>query len=227
MQVKLRVCNGSNEGKVVKVSSKEFIIGRKEGCQLRPRSDLVSRKHCMIQVSTSKVIVRDLGSRNGTFVNDNRIESDCELKLGDRLKVGKLEFEVLIDQGLGGIKKPKVEGVQEAAVRTAQTPAASVPADAGEDFDITNWLSEADAVELEQRQAEPDTRQFKLDETDRVTLDHSSQAIENTVADNKAETADDTKIIKKKPGKLPLPKVQTENSRAAAAEALKNFFNRR
>ena len=229
MRVRLKVLQGSNAGRELNITKADFVIGRKEGCHLRPRSDLISRKHCVIATTKSGVVVRDLKSRNGTFVNDERVEGERELKLGDLLKVGKFEFEVIIDHTLGGSKMPEPKDVKEVAARTT----AAAENKGGE---VSDWLEEADEVERERRQTDPATRQYKLDETDRVDLE---QASKETISGADPETADDTKIEtpddkkkgkekKKEPGKLPQrPGLQTDNSRDAAAQVLKDFFNRR
>ena len=224
MQVRLKVLQGSNAGLEIRITKAEFVIGRKEGCHLRPRSDLISRKHTLIATTKSGVKVRDLKSRNGTFVNDERIEGERELKAGDRLKVGKFEFEVLIEQASDS---SKMSDPKEVAAKTASA--------AKQRGDVTDWLEEADEVERERRMTDPDTRQYKLDETDRVDLEQPSTT--ETISGADPETADDTKIEKadeqkkrkkKEPGKLPQkPGLQTENSRDAAAQVLKDFFNRR
>ena len=69
MQVKLRVLTGSHEGKEIGVSSEKFLIGRSDSCQLRPKSDSISRKHCIIVLKDNKVLIQDLKSRNGTYIN--------------------------------------------------------------------------------------------------------------------------------------------------------------
>src|SRR4026207_2577925 len=96
VEVKLKVQAGSNAGKEIPVPMARFLIGRSEECQLRPKSDAISRNHCTILINDSDVCIRDLNSRNGTFVNDERVEGDQPLKSGDMLRVGKLQFEVLI-----------------------------------------------------------------------------------------------------------------------------------
>ena len=58
---------------------------------------LVSRLHCRLTADPSdQLIVEDLGSTNGTRVNGTRIERQI-LKPGDRLTVGRVEFEVVRD----------------------------------------------------------------------------------------------------------------------------------
>jgi pSer/pThr/pTyr-binding forkhead associated (FHA) protein len=140
MEVKLTVVGGKSAGKQIPVAVPKFLIGRAEDCQLRPQSDLVSRHHCAILLEEGMAVVRDFGSRNGTFVNEERIRNERELKNGDRLKVGPLEFDVHLTVEIGGKKKPKVASVQEAAVRTVEN-AKSTDDD---EWDIGEMLGDED-----------------------------------------------------------------------------------
>jgi pSer/pThr/pTyr-binding forkhead associated (FHA) protein len=138
MEVKLIVASGKNQGKEISLTGQQFLIGRGEGCQLRPASERISRKHCAIIISEGRVIARDLGSTNGTSVNKEKISGDRELKNGDKLNVGGvLEFVVQCSVELGGKKSPKVNSIQEAAARTVKKAAA-------DDLDITQWLDDAE-----------------------------------------------------------------------------------
>ena len=105
MQVKLKVLLGSSAGKEIPVPVSRFLIGRGDDCHMRPKSDAISRNHCAILISGDSVILRDLNSRNGTFVNDERIQGDRELKAGDKIRIGKLEFEAVIKQAKPDEKK--------------------------------------------------------------------------------------------------------------------------
>ena len=78
MHVKLKILRGSSAGKVVTVRGPRFHIGRSEECNLRVNSDAISRRHCEITVNDTHVHIRDLGSRNGTYVNGERIEGEQE-----------------------------------------------------------------------------------------------------------------------------------------------------
>ena len=75
MQVKLKVLVGKNEGKEIAVPVKRFLIGRADDCHMRPKSDAISRNHCVILTKEDRVVLRDLNSRNGTFVNGERIDA--------------------------------------------------------------------------------------------------------------------------------------------------------
>ncbi len=143
MEVKLVVVGGKNAGREIGVAGPKFFIGRSEDCHLRPGSDLVSRHHAVILVEDGFVSIRDFGSKNGTFVNDERVTTERELKTGDQLKIGPLAFEVQLTVDVGGKKKPKIHSVQEAAARTVET--------ADDELDIGDWLEEPDASVTETR----------------------------------------------------------------------------
>jgi len=231
MFVKLKVTHGPSAGKEIKIPRAQFSIGRGDECSLRPKSDAISRKHCLLLIEANQVVIRDLGSKNGTYVNGDRVEGDRALKPGDHLKVGPLEFEVMIDYGLGGDKRPKVENIAEAASRTFDSNAS--------DADVTSWLEEADDLDKARRAVDPETRQFKLEETDRVVLsDAATTEVVSAKSDTVEKSADesdpgsdskgDKKQSKGEFGKLPQrSEAQSATSRDAAADMLKKFFNRR
>ncbi len=103
MDVLLERLDDQDPGEII-VETEEFglaepvIIGRAEDCNLRLANRFVSRHHCELLIDGREhvVRVRDLGSQNGTFVNDGPVTNDCELKDGDKLVVGCVPFEVHI-----------------------------------------------------------------------------------------------------------------------------------
>src|SRR4051795_13164578 len=97
MKLSLVVAQGVHAGKVIPVTSTEFLIGRDPQCQLRPASPAISKQHCALTVRDAKAFVRDCGSTNGTFINGEQVAGEREVKSGDRLKVGPLEFDLRID----------------------------------------------------------------------------------------------------------------------------------
>ena len=70
MELKLVVLAGAKEGTQIPLKKDKFIIGRASECTLRAGSEAISRRHCAIVRNDDKWMVRDLGSRNGTFLND-------------------------------------------------------------------------------------------------------------------------------------------------------------
>ncbi len=100
LQAELRVASGKQAGHVIPLVESRFLIGREEDCHLRPNSDLVSRHHCVFKVDDYSVRVRDLGSTNGTLVNGERLRGEVMLNTGDRVTIGKLEFEVVVGEAV-------------------------------------------------------------------------------------------------------------------------------
>lgn len=98
LQVDLKVLEGRQQGKLIPLNVRQFLIGREQDCHLRPNSDLVSRHHCVFTIDDFTVRVRDLGSTNGTYVNGERIQGQVVLKPGDNVVVGKLSFEMVVRQ---------------------------------------------------------------------------------------------------------------------------------
>lgn len=69
------------------------IIGRSETVSLKIRQSQVSRQHCEIYEEDGLIVVHDLGSSNGTFIDDDRIDEPTFLYPGEILRVGKVVFE--------------------------------------------------------------------------------------------------------------------------------------
>lgn len=91
----LKVVGGKQDGKLIPLNTKKFLIGREQDCHLRPASESVSRHHCAITIDDFTVRVRDLGSSNGTSINGKRILGVHEANPGDVLQVGNLDFEIV------------------------------------------------------------------------------------------------------------------------------------
>lgn len=206
MEVKLKVLTGKNSGKEISVPVKRFLIGRADDCHLRPKSDAISRNHCAILIGEDEVVIRDLNSRNGTLLNGERVKGDHVLVAGDVLKIGKIEFELAIKM------KKKVPKPQ---------PVKAKSEDGSMEFDVSEWLDEADAAARTEKASDPETRQYKLDETDRIALEESRAAAGGKKADLKRPE-------KREPGKLPTSSTDSvSTSQDAAADMLKKFFNSR
>ena len=89
MAARLIIMTGKHQGK--KMALKEgckLVVGRDEGVAVRLATSEVSRRHCAIRVREGVTSVEDLGSRNGTQINDVTISRRTALKAGDILRVG-------------------------------------------------------------------------------------------------------------------------------------------
>jgi len=88
---------GKWQGKHITVNHVPFLIGRDPACNLRPTTSLVSNRHCALIGRAGKLYVRDMGSTNGTFLNSRKITAQTELHQNDRLRVGPVDFEVVVE----------------------------------------------------------------------------------------------------------------------------------
>lgn len=70
------------------------VVGRKAGLLLAGASDNMSRYHAELMVHDDRLVVRDLGSKNGTFVNRERTASEAVLEPGDVIHFADAEFRV-------------------------------------------------------------------------------------------------------------------------------------
>ena len=82
------VMSGQNVGEMYKVTSDQITLGRGGGADVRLVDEGISRFHCRLQVAGDDVFVEDLKSRNGTFVNGERI-TQRKLEDGDKFQLGR------------------------------------------------------------------------------------------------------------------------------------------
>lgn len=82
-------------GKTMVVPEGQSDIGRNLECWLTLDDELTSRVHARLHVHPAKVQVEDMGSRNGTFLNDRRVEGRQIVRRGDRIRIGREIIEVL------------------------------------------------------------------------------------------------------------------------------------
>jgi len=88
MDAKLRVVDGAKPA-IIRLRL-PTVVGRSNAATLKVRNSQISRKHCEIDEYEGELVVRDLGSSNGTFVNNQRISEMTFLSPGDELRVGPL-----------------------------------------------------------------------------------------------------------------------------------------
>lgn len=93
LQIALKLLSGSKAGKKIVFKSDTCVLGRGDDTSLKLNSVHVSRRHCQLAIVNGHVEVRDLKSRNGTFVNEQPVVGKQTLRAGDVLRVGNFKFE--------------------------------------------------------------------------------------------------------------------------------------
>lgn len=109
MDLKLVMFKSNGQRKDFPIINPTTILGRGENCDLQIPIDTVSRKHCELSVKDDSIHIQDLGSSNGTYVNNQRVEQS-ELGAGDRLVVGPIVFTLQVDGQPENIKPVKTRG---------------------------------------------------------------------------------------------------------------------
>jgi DNA-binding winged helix-turn-helix (wHTH) protein len=74
------------------LSEGENLLGRGEDCVVTLPSGKVSRRHARIRVAKGEAVLEDLGSKNGTYVGDRRVEGPTALADGDEIRLGSVVF---------------------------------------------------------------------------------------------------------------------------------------
>lgn len=69
-------------------------IGRSPACEIRPSDTYLSQLHAKISERNGTWVVEDLGSTNGTYLNQRKVTVPTELSPGDRIRLGKTTIEV-------------------------------------------------------------------------------------------------------------------------------------
>lgn len=206
MKLKLIVLAGAKEGLEIPLRKDKFLIGRAKECALRAGSEAISRRHCAIIQRETGFTVRDLGSRNGTEVNGEKISTEVPLKPGDELRVGPLHFRVAerqsstISAAVPPLapatadkqrKQPPVKDVSDVVERTINN------SDSTSEDDVSRWLlggpedlSDTLKETRSMRAEDTSTTMNKVTVGDTATIDDVSQlGDEETLADATAPSS--------------------------------------
>lgn len=83
-----------------RLSSGRYHLGRADSCDCVISDDSVSESHCELQLSSEGIVLRDLGSTNGTFVEDQLIQESA-LRVGQRFAIGGVACQLEADPAAG------------------------------------------------------------------------------------------------------------------------------
>lgn len=84
------------ESSIINFDKDEIYIGKSSDCDIQIKGWLVTQKHSIIKHLPAGYVVEDLDrGANGTYVNDKKIEMHGPLAVGDKINIGKYQFEIL------------------------------------------------------------------------------------------------------------------------------------
>jgi pSer/pThr/pTyr-binding forkhead associated (FHA) protein len=90
----LRGVSGATFGKVFPVHA-SMVVGRASDCDICIASEEISRRHARLQLVPEGLMVEDMGSANGTYVNDQRVAGPTLLRAGGELRMDVVRFQLL------------------------------------------------------------------------------------------------------------------------------------
>ncbi len=105
----LQVISGAATGTQFSLTADRTILGRHPNCQIVLQSGVVSRHHAQVLESHGTFYVEDLRSRNGTFVNETKIEQRTELVDGDRIRLCEIILEFMQNPSTAHVAEPVSE----------------------------------------------------------------------------------------------------------------------
>jgi pSer/pThr/pTyr-binding forkhead associated (FHA) protein len=98
MEARFTVLSGPFRGQTFPIPRGKFILGREHDCQLVLDTNSVSRHHCVLLMDDYTLRIRDLASKNGTFVNRDLTRiGERVLAHGDRVRLGDLVIRVELE----------------------------------------------------------------------------------------------------------------------------------
>ncbi len=224
MEVRLIMFKNDGQRRDFPVTGRITSVGRGEDCGLRVPLLSVSRRHCELSLTGEEMKVRDLGSSNGTYLNNNRINEEEVLKAGDRLAVGPVVFTVQIDGQPEEIQPVKAEDqkaddedkqVEEGAatpdvdvaatVSTDRAEAPTVSADRAEDVE-PEPEPEPETVQV----PEPPEEELEAEIEEELEEEIEEQSTLDTIVDSGDEEIDPISALealadKRGKGKRPKP----------------------
>jgi pSer/pThr/pTyr-binding forkhead associated (FHA) protein len=150
MDVKLVLLKKNGSHKFFSLPDSVTVIGRRHSCDLCIPLMAVSRKHCQLNYDGGVLKIRDLDSRNGTYLNGNRI-NEAVIKAGDSIKIGPLTFVLQIDGQPQTVAEPvsfaQSSSRQDAAIEDSTFAEASADKIVDEQLDDFAELDDLDSLE--------------------------------------------------------------------------------
>ncbi|MSU57988.1 MAG: FHA domain-containing protein [Pedosphaera sp.] len=103
---KLVILSQGLTGKTHELKVDKTTIGRVDDNTLPITEPSVSSHHCEVLLRGTDVVVKDLNSTNGTFINGEKVTGEAPLKPGQILRLGRIELRLETDAPMPASKKP-------------------------------------------------------------------------------------------------------------------------
>jgi pSer/pThr/pTyr-binding forkhead associated (FHA) protein len=140
MDVNLVLLKKNGSHKFFPLPSSVTVIGRRHSCDLCIPLMSVSRRHCQLNYDDGVLKIRDLDSRNGTYLNGKRID-EAVIQAGDSIKIGPLTFVLQIDG------QPQTIAEPDLAAQSSSRQDAATEDIVDEQLDTSAELDDLDSLE--------------------------------------------------------------------------------
>lgn len=124
MQATLVVVSGKTDKRRLSITL-PIILGRSHQADLTIAHSLISRKHCALLNREGVVILRDLGSLNGTFVRGEKVTGDVRLLPNDEFSIGPVTFQIQYGSPQARASAPTASGLPGTVVAGQAPPEAA------------------------------------------------------------------------------------------------------
>jgi len=148
MDVNLVMFKKNGSQKVFPMPSSITVIGRRPDCDLCVPLASVSKRHCQLNYDGGLLHVRDLSSRNGTYLNGKRVD-EAVIKAGDSIEIGRLTFVFQINGQPEAIVQPEWVAQSPPQQDATTEDTADMPTDdtTDEEFEDFAELEDLDSLE--------------------------------------------------------------------------------
>ena len=124
--------------RIFPLSSEITVIGRRHDCDLRIPLKQISRRHCQLSKNNEDLKIRDLDSRSGIFINNQKVQEGV-VHAGDYIKIGPLIFQLQING-----KPEKVSPLIPEVKKQAQAKPKPAPQEKKPELDAFDSSAELD-----------------------------------------------------------------------------------
>ena len=114
------------DGTEFSLDDDEILVGREIECSITLESGHISRYHAKISRVNGDIVVEDLRSTNGTFINGRRLSAPQSLSVGDEIRFHEIAFRLVTDEAGSGDAEATM--FQAAPIQPAKQTAAPAPA---------------------------------------------------------------------------------------------------
>src|SRR5262249_60024293 len=99
--------HGPGTGQLLPVGEGAVILGRSSSCDLRLPHASISRRHARLTRRGERLYLEDLGSQNGTFLDDERLAGPRELQVGQRIHIGPAVLRLRLPGAAARAERPR------------------------------------------------------------------------------------------------------------------------